>query len=70
MVDVQRCQGCIDKAEQIGVLKDMLTIAECPHCDGSGVIANQVGDQEWEPEQCQWCFEKNKALEDIEKGKL
>ena len=40
-----------------------LMIADCPssECSG-GVIARQVGDSEWEPEQCQWCHERSTML--------
>jgi len=28
-----------------------------PNCDGKGNIPHQVGEYEWETEQCQYCFE-------------
>lgn len=40
-------------------LKKLLSVAKCPECDGSGSILQQVGDDEWEQQQCQWCYEKN-----------
>lgn len=64
--------------EQIKETKGLLKIAKCPNCDGSGTImthvirsgSRQISDTEfeqvpiddWEPEQCEWCDEKNKAL--------
>ena len=40
-----------------------LMIADCPNSECSGgVIARQVGDSEWEPEQCQWCHERSTML--------
>ena len=36
--------------------------AVCPACYGSGGIPVQVGEQEWEQQQCQWCDEKKVAL--------
>lgn len=41
----------------------LLEKAACPNArcvDGS--IPHQVGDNEWEAEQCQWCDEREKAL--------
>lgn len=32
----------------------LLKIARCPNCDGSGNISHD----EWEQEQCQWCYER------------
>jgi hypothetical protein len=43
---------------KLGVVKDLLKVAKCPNCDGSGGIPIQVGDSSWEQEQCQWCYEK------------
>ena len=40
-----------------------LMIADCPNSECSdGVIARQVGDSEWVPEQCQWCHERSAML--------
>jgi hypothetical protein len=45
------------------LLARMIEIAPCPNsgCDG-GVIPRCIGEGEWEPEQCQWCYEKTKFL--------
>ena len=43
-------------------LRELLKIARCPNTsclDGS--IPHQISDDEWEAEQCQFCYEK--ALE-------
>jgi hypothetical protein len=39
-------------------LRALLRVAKCPNCDGSGSIPHQVGEGEWEQEQCQWCDER------------
>ena len=40
-----------------------LMAADCPNTECSGgVIARWVGDEEWEPEQCQWCDERELML--------
>ena len=40
-----------------------LMAADCPNTECSGgVIARWVGDEEWEPEQCQWCHERELML--------
>ena len=44
------------------VLKKLVRAAICPECDGSGINAQQVGEQEWEAVQCQWCDTKNDIL--------
>lgn len=35
--------------------KDVLCINSS--CDLNGTIANQISEDEWEPQQCQFCFE-------------
>lgn len=33
---------------------------DCPNCDNSGSIPHRISDDEWEPEQCEFCYaEKN-----------
>ncbi len=43
------------------IKKNMATLNEeildCPNCDNVGCIANQIGDNDWEQIQCQWCYE-------------
>lgn len=48
------------------VMLSLLKVAKCPHdnCDNNGTIAVQTyPNGEWEPEQCQWCYEKKKVIE-------
>lgn len=49
---------------QIQRLKALLKVARCPDpdCDNNGTIAVRVSDEEWEPQQCQWCHEKRLEL--------
>lgn len=44
----------------------LLAIAKCPDdaCGGQGWSPVQVGPNEWEQEQCQWCHEKSALAED------
>ncbi len=46
---------------QVKEYSALLAVAKCPACDGAGSIPHQIGDNEWEAEQCQWCFE-SKAM--------
>jgi hypothetical protein len=64
--------------QQIKELTDLLKIAKCNYCDGSGAIqtrviksgSKQISDTEWEEipiedfdiEPCQWCDERKQAL--------
>jgi hypothetical protein len=39
----------------------LLELARCPNATAGcvdGTIPRQVGEDEWEPEQCQWCHER------------
>lgn len=58
---LQEVQGEIEK------MGKLLEVAICPNqdCDNHGTIAVRVSDDEWEPEPCQWCHEKNSALSTI-----
>ena len=42
----------------------LLKLAKCPNsnCDNNGTISYQISDDEWEPQQCQWCDDKRKLL--------
>ena len=42
---------------EIERLKGLLSVAKCPACNGSGAIQD-----EWGGYQCQWCAEKEQAL--------
>jgi hypothetical protein len=44
--------------------RPLLALARCPNpgcLDGS--IAHQVGHNEWEQEQCQWCYERGELID-------
>jgi hypothetical protein len=45
----------------------LLRAAQCPACDGSGTIARQISMTEYEPEQCQWCYERDLVLSHFDK---
>ncbi len=42
----------------------LLEMSRCPDpdCDNNGTIAVRVSDDEWKPQQCQWCDEKRLIL--------
>ena len=44
------------------LMRSLLTVAVCPACDGSGSIPHQIAEDEWEAEQCQWCYERKAFL--------
>ena len=70
------------------ILKELLRLAKCPNCDGSGGIPHQISsktyvtrdmatdagdpalegslysDDEYELEECQWCYEREQVLKD------
>ena len=46
---------------------DLLRIARCPNLGClDGRIPHQIGAEEWEAEQCQWCFERQMLLQGLE----
>ena len=47
-------------------LEELLQLAKCPDCDGSGSIPHQFMDGEWDQQQCQWCDERNKMIYNFE----
>lgn len=49
---------------EIRALRRLVAHAECPNCDGSGGTPVQVGDNDWEQKQCQWCDERSKLIGD------
>jgi len=53
-----------DKDKEIARATKLLELARCPDtdCDNNGTIAVRVSDDEWEPQQCQWCDEKRQLL--------
>lgn len=50
--------------EQNKELKELLISSECPTigCDNNGTIAVQISEDEWEPQQCEWCYHRDKEL--------
>lgn len=57
--------------ERIRVLEELLRAAVCPMaaqgCDGEAYPV-QVAEDEWAPEQCQWCYERRAALDSGREG--
>lgn len=51
--------------EEYKLALKLLSIARCPDtsCDQNGTIANQISEDEWEAQQCQWCDERKKVPE-------
>ena len=56
-----------DNAKQMSVLAAIpLIMAKIPcKCGGAGYYAVQVGDNEWEQDQCQPCYETGSELRAI-----
>lgn len=55
--------------EQLAALRAVLKTARCPNtgcCQGS--IPHQVGDNKWEAEQCQFCYERAALLKQEVEG--
>ena len=51
---------------EISNLKRLLKLAKCPvSVCHNGAIPYQVDDDEWEAEQCQFCYEKDLALKEV-----
>ena len=44
------------------LLENLLKIAKCPQCNGSGGIPHQFAE-------CQWCYEKKHVLEALKEVK-
>ena len=60
---VKRQQTIIDLKQQIKELKLMIEIAKCPNIGcADGSIAHGSNETGWEQEQCQFCYERNQAL--------
>ena len=53
--------------EKLDKAIELLRVSKCPEydCDNNGTIACRISDDEWEPQQCQWCYEKKLLLESI-----
>ncbi len=50
----------IVNAKYHDTLVALLNVADCPSCDGSGVLTDNYG----EPIQCQWCSERESVIND------
>jgi len=46
-------------------MEEFKSIFKCinSNCDNNGTIANQVSEDEWEPQQCQYCDEMKQFLQ-------
>lgn len=51
-------------AEERDRAMKLLEVAKCPDtdCDNHGTLAVRISDDEWEPQQCQWCYEKGEII--------
>lgn len=48
---------------KVEVSKGLLFAARCPNSSCmDGTITHQINENEWEPEQCQWCYERKGLL--------
>lgn len=53
--------------DELELCKQLLRAAKCPNCSGSGMILHKYGYNEYEQEQCSWCFERSLVLAGPEK---
>ena len=64
--DIMQAWIAIDELERlrahVAEVKDLLALAKCPCCDGSGAYYDNHG----EVCQCQWCYEKNKPFKSLQ----
>ena len=64
---VQVGQRCQRLGRELAEAKALLKIARCPNCDGAGFTKKYFRDGdgtfEWVSGQCQWCDERNEALQ-------
>lgn len=57
------------KNEQVELV-NLLKYARCPDVNcNNGVIPNQISQDEWVPEQCQWDYERNKLIQQFKEQK-
>jgi hypothetical protein len=48
---------------------ELLKVARCPNAAigcVDGVVVRRVSEEEWEPQQCQWCYERDAFLATLE----
>ena len=49
--------------EELDLAVGLLEVARCPNENCmEGTIPHQVDENEWEPEQCQWCHERDQLI--------
>ena len=72
-INVNACPKCgargyndeetMQSTDTVQVSRTWLEAAKCPNTQCTdGVVPHQVGDHEWEAEQCQWCDERKALL--------
>ena len=63
VIAVEVPQVAMRKSEHNMIIK-LLSVAICPECDGSGIKAHQICDEdEGRAAQCRWCYEKNLIIQ-------
>ena len=60
---IEACKRMV-REEMREKVVSLLGKARCPDqdCDNNGTIACRISEDEWEPQQCQWCYEKKAFL--------
>jgi len=74
-VDVDYCLQCLNEyaeqycEEKMILPRNLLKIARCPDCDGSGTIVSSVypSGEIKDIEPCRWCWEKEQFLDQTNK---
>ena len=55
--------------DKVSPLLKLLKMANCPDSScNNGIIPHQIGEDEFEAQQCQWCFEADAFIAEWEKG--
>jgi len=53
-----------DREDALSLLKRSKCPAE-PECDGEGRISVQITEDEWSPEPCQFCYERDELIKQL-----
>lgn len=53
------------QAAEIERLRKLLGVSACPANCEDGIIPEQIGPDEWQPVQCQFCHERKELTVDI-----